>query len=119
MAAIDEVKAAINSLNLLLDSDDYMKILNDPNTSAQDKNLLNSAFSSRNQLVQNLLSLYAANIDQTTPQFMNLLSGMNKINTAAAGATSMLQGYTARVQLAVQVASFLDETIKETMALGI
>jgi len=119
MPAIDEVKAAINSLNLLLDSDDYMKMLNDPNTSAPNKNLLNRAFSLRNQLTQNLLSIYANDIDQTTPQFTNLLSGLNKINAASTEAVSILQNYTTRIQLAVQVASFLDETIKETLALGI
>ncbi len=119
MASIDDVKAAINNLNLLLDSDAYMKMLNDPNTSAQDENLLNSAFALRNQLLQNLIGLYAANIDQTTPQFAEILAGMAKISAAAAGATSTLQGYTARVQLAVQLTSFLDETIKDTIALGI
>jgi hypothetical protein len=119
MAAIDDVKTAINSLNLLLDSDAYMKMLNDPNTSAQDENLLNSAFSRRNQLTQNLLDVYAAKIDQATPQFATLLASMQKINAAATDATSTLQGYTARVQLAVQVASFLDEAIKNAMALGI
>jgi hypothetical protein len=119
MAAIDDVKATIKNLNLLLDSDAYMKMLNDPGTSAQDVSLLNSAFELRNQLVLNLLGLYAANIDQTTSQFTTLLESLGKISVAATSATSTLQGYTARVQSAVQLATFLDEAIKKTMELGI
>jgi len=118
MAAIDDIQDAIDKLSVLLDSDAYMKMVNDPNTSAQDEDLLKAAFVKRSQLVQALLKLYADKIDETTPQFQTLVGQMNTIATTAADAISTLNAYTERVKFAAEVASYLDTALKYAMALA-
>ena len=118
MAAIDDIQAAIDKLSTLLDSDAYMKMLNDPTTSAQDEDLLKEAFQQRNQLVQTLLGLYAQKIDETTPQFQILVAQMNTIATTASEAVSNLNTYADRAKAAADAASYLDTALKYAMAIS-
>ena len=110
---------AIDKLNEILDSDGYMEMVNNSQTSTEKKKLLNQCWSQRNQLTRMLLKIYAKDIEENNDAFKKLITQMKSVRKEAEEAADGLKKIADRIESAVKMAKAVDAALKIAAALAV
>ncbi len=114
-----EIGDAIDKLNEVLDSDAFMEMVNNLDTPSDTRKYLNKCWNQRNQLVRDLLRVYAKDIEEKNSDFKKLIAQMKNVRQEAEKAADGLRKIADRIEAAVEMAKFLDAALKIAAALAV
>lgn len=114
-----EISDAIDKLSEVLDSDEYMEMVNNLDTPSDIKKHLNKCWNQRNQLVRLLLKVYAKDIEEKNSDFQKLIAQMKGVRQEAENAGDELKKIADRIEAAVKMAKVLDAALNIAAALAI